>query len=70
MRRKDDTIKAVADATIRDLLRTGEMKTLWDKWFQNPIPPKNVKLGMPPPETLEKLWTAPNDLPMEAFAAK
>jgi glutamate/aspartate transport system substrate-binding protein len=70
MMRKDDTIKAVADATIRDLLRTGEMKTLWDKWFQNPVPPKNVKLGMPPPETLERLWAAPNDLPMEAFAAK
>jgi glutamate/aspartate transport system substrate-binding protein len=71
MLRKDDpAFKAVADSTIRELIRTGEMKALWDKWFQEPIPPKGVRLNMPAPETLQRLWAEPNDLPMESFATK
>ncbi|QKD44636.1 MULTISPECIES: amino acid ABC transporter substrate-binding protein [Comamonadaceae] len=71
MLRKDDpAFKAVADSTIRELIRSGEMKTLWKKWFQGPIPPKGVRLNMGAPETLQRLWAEPNDLPMESFANK
>ncbi|VTU33173.1 Glutamate/aspartate periplasmic-binding protein precursor [Variovorax sp. SRS16] len=70
MRKDDPAFKALADATIRDLIRSGEMKKLWDKWFIGPIPPRGVRLNMPPPETLQRLWADPSDLPMESLAAK
>ena len=41
-----------------------------EKWFQGPIPPKGVRLNMGAPETLQRLWAEPNDLPMESFANK
>ncbi len=71
MFRKDDPeFKRVADTAIHGMLANGEMKTLWKKWFQQPIPPRNVALNMDPPETLQRLWANPNDLPMEAFLPK
>lgn len=71
MFRKDDpAFKKVVDDTIRKLIANGQMKALWTKWFMEPIPPRGAKLNMEPPETLQRLWAQPNDLPMETFAAK
>lgn len=67
---KDDApLKALADQTLRDMMRSGEMKALWNKWYAEPIPPRNVRLNMAPPAALQKLWQDPNDLPMESYAA-
>jgi len=47
MIRKDDpAFKKLADDTVRDLIKSGDMAKLWDKWFLQPIPPKNVKIGL------------------------
>ena len=71
MLRKDDpTFKQAVDGTIRTMIRNGEMKALWDKWFQGPIPPRGTRINLPPPATLQQLWAEPNDLPMESYAAK
>ena len=71
MLRKDDpAFKEAVDATIRTMVRNGEMKALWDKWFQGPIPPRGTRITLPPPATLQQLWAQPNDLPMESYAAK
>lgn len=71
MLRKDDpAFKQAVDATIRTMVRNGEMKALWDKWFQGPIPPRGTRINLPPPATLQQLWAQPNDLPMESYAAK
>ncbi|NDZ18232.1 amino acid ABC transporter substrate-binding protein [Variovorax sp. WS11] len=70
MRKDDPAFKAIADSTIREMVRSGEMKSLWEKWFQAPIPPKGVRLDMSAPEGLQRLWAEPNDLPMESFATK
>ena len=69
MSKDDGPLKALADETIREMLRSGEMKTLWNKWYSQPIPPRNVKLNMEPPAALQQLWQSPNDLPMESYAA-
>ncbi|SEL33743.1 amino acid ABC transporter substrate-binding protein, PAAT family [Variovorax sp. YR750] len=70
MLRKDDaSLKAIADDTIRELIRSGEMKTLWSKWYLEPIPPRGVRLNMAPPAALQRLWAQPNDLPMESHAS-
>jgi len=71
MVRKDDpAFKKVADDTIRDLIKTGEMNKLWDKWFLQPIPPKNVKIGLALSDSTKAAWANPNDKPAEDYNKK
>jgi hypothetical protein len=55
MMRKDDPAfkKAVDDSIVRQI-KDGSLAKLYDKWFMQPIPPNNVKVGLPlsePPRT-------------------
>ncbi|MFY8105125.1 MAG: transporter substrate-binding domain-containing protein [Ramlibacter sp.] len=71
MVRKDDAgIKKVGNDVIAGLVRAGDMAKLWDKWFVQPIPPKNVKVGLPLSESTKAAWASPNDKPMEDYAKK
>ena len=41
MIRKDDAaFKKLADDTVRDMVKSGDMAKVYDKWFVQPIPPK------------------------------
>jgi glutamate/aspartate transport system substrate-binding protein len=51
-------------------MKSGELTKLYDKWFMQPIPPKNVSVNLPMGGTLKALIANPNDNPMEAFAKK
>ncbi len=71
MFRKDDpAFKKLADDTIAGLAKSGELAKLYDKWFVQPIPPKNIKLGMPASDANKAAWATPNDKPVEAYAKK
>jgi glutamate/aspartate transport system substrate-binding protein len=71
MIRKDDpAFKKLADDTVRDLVKNGDMAKLWDKWFLQPIPPKNVKIGLALSESTKNAWTNLNDKPAEDYAKK
>lgn len=71
MFRKDDPeFKRTVDDAIRRMIASGEMKALWSKWFQEPIPPRGIRLGIEPTEAMLKLWASPNDAPMESYNAK
>ena len=71
MIRKDDpAFKKIGDDTIKAMAKSGELAKLYDKWFMQPIPPKNVRLNMPPSETTKALWANPNDKPTEEYAKK
>lgn len=71
MIRKDDpAFKKLADDTVRDLIKSGDMAKLWDKWFLQPIPPKNVKIGLALSESTKAAWANPNDKPAEDYAKK
>jgi glutamate/aspartate transport system substrate-binding protein len=71
MLRKDDpAFKKLADDTIRDLAKSGEMEKIYDKWFVQPIPPKNTRVGLPASATTKAAWANPNDKPMEDYAKK
>ena len=70
MRKDDPAFKKVADDTIRDLVRSGEMNRLWDKWFLQPIPPKNVKIGLALSDSTRAAWANPNDKPAEEYNKK
>lgn len=71
MVRKDDAgIRKLGNDVIAGLVRSGDMARMWDKWFVQPIPPKNVKVGLPLSESTKAAWAAPNDKPMEDYAKK
>ena len=71
MLRKDDpAFKKVADDTLRDLMKSGELAKIYDKWFVQPIPPKNTKVGLPVSEATKNAWANPNDKPLEDYLKK
>jgi glutamate/aspartate transport system substrate-binding protein len=71
MLRKDDpAFKKVADDTIRELAKSGELAKLYDKWFVQPIPPKNTRVGLPASEFTKAAWANLNDKPMEELLKK
>jgi glutamate/aspartate transport system substrate-binding protein len=71
MVRKDDAgIKKVGNDTIAALVKSGDMAKLWDKWFLQPIPPKNTRVGLALSDSTKAAWASPNDNPMEAYAKK
>jgi glutamate/aspartate transport system substrate-binding protein len=67
IRKGDDKFKKAVDDYIRKAMKDGELKLLYTKWFQQPIPPKNVAVNLPMGKILTDLVKAPNDKPAEAF---
>ena len=71
MIRKDDAaFKKIGDDTIKEMMKSGEVAKLWDKWFMQPIPPKNTKVGYAASDSTKAAWATPNDKPMEEYAKK
>ena len=71
MLRKDDTaFKKLADDTVRDLAKSGELAKIYDKWFTQPIPPKNTRVGLPASDATKAAWANLNDKPAEEYAKK
>lgn len=71
MLRKDDpAFKKLADDTLKGLMKSGEIAKIYDKWFMQPIPPKNNKVGLPVSDSTKAAWATPNDKPMEDYAKK
>ena len=71
MIRKDDPLfKRLADDTVKSMIKSGEMNKLWTKWFLQPIPPKNTKVGLALSASTKAAWDNPNDKPMESYVQK
>jgi glutamate/aspartate transport system substrate-binding protein len=71
MLRKDDVaFKKAVDDSIKAQIKSGELAKLYDKWFMQPIPPTNTKVGLPMSEATKAAWANPNDKPMEDYAKK
>ena len=65
LRKGDPAFKALADRTIRTMMRDGRMRTLYARWFQSPIPPRRVNLEVPFGADLAELYAHPNDRPLQ-----
>jgi glutamate/aspartate transport system substrate-binding protein len=71
MIRKDDpAFKKAVDDSIKAQIQDGSLAKLYDKWFMQPIPPSNTKVGLPMSEATKAAWANPNDKPMEDYAKK
>jgi glutamate/aspartate transport system substrate-binding protein len=71
MLRKDDPafLKAVDDS-IKRQIADGSLAKLYDKWFMQPIPPTNTKVGLPLSDATKAAWANPNNRPMEDYVKK
>ena len=68
---KDDpAFKKLGEDTVKEMMKSGEIAKLWDKWFMQPIPPKNTRVGYAASESTKAAWANPNDRPMEDYAKK
>ncbi len=71
MVRKDDpAFKKTVDDSIGAMMKSGEIAKLYDKWFVQPIPPSNTKVGLPASEATKAAWANPNDKPVEEYVKK
>lgn len=70
MRKDDPAFKKAVDDSIKNMIKTGDLAKLYDKWFMQPIPPANTKVGLPLSEATKAAWANPNDKPMEEYAKK
>jgi len=71
MVRKDDpAFKAAVDGSLKSMMKSGEIAKIYDKWFMQPIPPTNTRIGLPASDATKAAWASPNDKPMEDYAKK
>ncbi len=71
MYRKDDAgFKKAVDDSVKAMIKSGEVAKTYDKWFVQPIPPANTKVGLVASDATKAAWANPNDKPMEEYAKK
>src|SRR5690606_15975038 len=62
MLRKDDApFKKIADTTIKGLMTSGEINTMYKKWFEQPVPPRGLNLDFKLSDDMKALFKNPND---------
>lgn len=62
MLRKDDPqFKTLVDETISTAQKSGAAEKSFDRWFNQPIPPKNLNLKFTLSDEMKALFKSPND---------
>ena len=61
VRKGDAGFKQVVDDAISATFKSGEINGIYDRWFMQPIPPKNLNLNFPMSDELKKLIAEPTD---------
>ena len=70
LRKDDPAFKKAVDDSIKRQIADGSLAKLYDKWFMQPVPPTNTKIGLPLSDATKAAWANPNDKPMEDYAKK
>lgn len=55
----DAPFKELVNSSLADIYASGEIKTLYSKWFTSPIPPRGTNLNLPLSPELEAAFSAP-----------
>jgi len=62
MLRKDDAaFKKVVDAAMARTYKSGAINAIYSKWFEKPVPPKNINLNVPMSAQFRKVVSNPTD---------
>ena len=67
LRKGDPAFKKAVDDSIVRQIKDGTLAKSYDKWFMQPIPPNNTKVGLPLSAATKNAWEHPNDKPMEDY---
>ena len=71
MVRKDDPeFKTAVNDAITKIVKNGNMPKLWNKWFLQAIPPKNIVVGLELSPATKNAWANLNDKPAEDYQKK
>ena len=63
MRKGDAPFKKAVDGAIVAVFQSGEINTIYNRWFTQPIPPKGLNLMFPMSNELKGLIANPSDQP-------
>ncbi len=63
IRKNDPKFKALVDGVITGMMKSGEFEKLYNKWFMQPIPPRNQSIGLQMSKELQDNIKAPSDKP-------
>jgi glutamate/aspartate transport system substrate-binding protein len=61
MRNDDPAFKTFVDAEVTRMIISGEMKAIYHKWFESPIPPNQLNIGLPLSYMMKEHFKAPKE---------
>lgn len=61
LRRNDEAFKTLVNQTLEGLYKTGEINTIYAKWFTQPIPPRGINMNFPMSSQLKNVIAHPTD---------
>jgi glutamate/aspartate transport system substrate-binding protein len=61
LRRDDPSFKKVVDDAMTKVYKSGEINTIYAKWFLHPVPPKGINLNVPMSEVFKHVVAKPTD---------
>lgn len=61
MSKSDPELKRIVDEEMRRMIFSQEAHALYERWFNQPIPPKNARLAIPMNYLLRDFWKFPSD---------
>lgn len=61
LRKNDPQFKKLVDDTIATLQTSGEAEKSFNRWFKQPIPPKDLNMNFDLSAEMKALFKAPND---------
>jgi glutamate/aspartate transport system substrate-binding protein len=61
MSKGDPGFKQLVDDALTEAMKSGQYDKLYTKWFESPIPPKNINLNFPQSDKLKELVKVPSD---------
>ena len=63
MRKGDEPFKKAVDDALKATFASGEINSIYNKWFDQPIPPKGLNLKFPMSAEFKNLIAKPSDAP-------
>jgi glutamate/aspartate transport system substrate-binding protein len=61
MRKGDPTFKSLVDSALKATFESGDIKAIYARWFESPVPPKGINLHVPMSPALSKAIAHPTD---------
>lgn len=61
--KNDPQFKEAVDEAVKAMMQDGRIQQLYEKWFMQPIPPRNINLNWPMSDALKKVLANPTDSP-------